>query len=109
MVDTVSVTEFDLVSLGSGVVVQDEALLQPHTFEHGVLKRKPVQLGDNTVLGSRSVFLAGALSENNVTIDPCTVILDGDKLPACTRWGGVPAEAKASKVRSFFVLPHSAS
>jgi len=92
IIDTYGITDYDLVTIGDHAVIEDGAGLQPHTFEHRVLKRIRVDVAPGTVVGSRALMLAGASTEQDVQIDPSSLVLGGDVLPAGTRWGGVPAQ-----------------
>jgi len=70
-----TITEFDLVDLGNDVIVEYLALLQPHTFENRIMTLNPVQIKSNSLVGSHSVVLSGAVVEELCHIEAQTLIM----------------------------------
>ena len=81
-VDWSRVLEPDLVTIGGDVVVAENALVQPHTFEHRVMKLQRVKIGSGSVIGPNAIILAGATVQDRVFIEANTLILRNDDVPS---------------------------
>lgn len=56
-VDTLSVTEPDLLTVGEAAVIDADALIMPHALEGKALVYGPVKLEDHTRVGGASLVL----------------------------------------------------
>ena len=87
-----TILEYDLIELGDYCIVEQGALIQPHTYEGRVLKMENIQIGNNTWIGTNSLILPGAKLQNNVLIEPNTLIMRNDTIKDKTSWQGNPAK-----------------
>lgn len=94
LLDTTYLTEFDLVEVGDDATVGSDASLQTHLFEDRVMKMGHVVLEEGSSIGSRAVVLYGATVGQDTTIDPLTLVMKGETLPAHTQWAGIPARRR---------------
>lgn len=91
LIDTTYLTEFDLVRIGDDVTVGTDVSLQTHLFEDRVMKMGEVHLESGSSVSSRAVVLYGATVGEDTRVQPLTLIMKGESLPANTRWVGIPA------------------
>lgn len=90
--DTTDLTEFDLVSVGDDVALNEGSGLQTHLFEDRVMKVSRVVIGARAVVGSRAIVLYDTLMEPESHIGDLSVLMKGETLPAATMWEGSPAK-----------------
>jgi non-ribosomal peptide synthetase-like protein len=90
--DTLYLTEPDMVALGDGACVNYNTTLQTHLFEDRVMKLDTMVVGDRVSIGSMSVVLYNTHIGTGATIDSCTLVMKGESLPSCTHWAGIPAQ-----------------
>ncbi len=88
--NTTDITEFDMVIIGDDVAMNAECGPQTHLFEDRVMKIGAIKFGDRVTLGSRAIVLYDSEIGNDVTIDPLSLIMKGEAIPANTQWGGSP-------------------
>lgn len=98
IMDTTDVTEFDMVELGDGAVMEEGSGAQSHLFEDRVMKIGTVKIGERATVGSRAIVLYDAELERDVTLHANTLIMKGERVPAETSWVGVPAVAAKKTV-----------
>ena len=92
LVETTYVTEFDLVRIGPGSHVGPAVSLQTHLFEDRVMKMDHVTVRQHVSLGTRSVVLYGSDVADDVHLEPLSLVMKGESIPAATRWAGIPAQ-----------------
>lgn len=90
-VHTTGFLEFDLVDIGDRAILNDDCVLQTHLFEDRVLKASPLRIGADCVVGAASVVLYHSVMENGARLDPLSLLMKGEVLPAESRWRGIPA------------------
>eukprot|EP00455_Lapot_gusevi_P051191 TRINITY_DN7577_c0_g1_i7.p1 TRINITY_DN7577_c0_g1~~TRINITY_DN7577_c0_g1_i7.p1 ORF type:complete len:338 (-),score=58.28 TRINITY_DN7577_c0_g1_i7:83-1066(-) len=88
---TQHVSEFDLGSIGNNVVLEPLSLLQTHTAEHRIFKFAPVRVGDNSVIGCKSILLSHTHVDHDVELKALACSLPAEYFPPHTTWHGVPA------------------
>ena len=89
---TTYLTEFDLVDVGDDACVGASASLQTHLFEDRVMKMSTVTLGAGRLsVGARAVVLYDAELAPGALLDPLSLVMKGETLPAGGRWRGIPA------------------
>ena len=88
--DTTDFTEFDLVKLGDQVFLNGDCGPQTHLFEDRIMKTGPVIIGSGSTIGSRSIVLYDAVIGNDTIIEPLSLIMKGEMIPAGTKWCGSP-------------------
>jgi non-ribosomal peptide synthetase-like protein len=90
-IETTDFTEFDLISIGDNVTLNDGCTLQTHLFEDRVMKMERVRLEDRCQLGTAAVVLYDSLLATDVSLHPMSLIMKGERVPAATAWAGIPA------------------
>lgn len=88
--ETTAVTEFDLVHLADGAVVNRGACLMTHVFHDRLLRIGPTAIGAGATLGPTSAVLPDTALGAGAAIGAHAVVLRGERLPAHTRWQGSP-------------------
>lgn len=87
------ITEFDLVHIGAGAVVGEQARVRGAVVEGGYLHLRPVIIGDHAVIGSQSTLLPGAMLGKGAELAPASVLSGrSPELPPFTMWEGSPVK-----------------
>ena len=89
--DTTYLTEFDLISIGDDVALNDSCTVQTHLFEDRVMKMSNIHIGANCSVGSGSVVLYDTVMQEGSTLGDLSLLMKGESLPAGTHWHGTPA------------------
>ena len=89
--DSTDMTEFDCVTLGDDVELNNHTGPQTHLFEDRIMKIGQVTLGNQVCVRSRSTILYNAKVGDNVVLEPMTLIMKGEEIPANSTWSGSPA------------------
>jgi len=92
---TTYLTEFDLVDIGDDAMIGRDVSLQTHLFEDRVMKMSTVRVGAGVTVGDRGIVLYDASIGPEAALEPLSLVMKGEHLPARTRWRGIPAEAAA--------------
>ncbi|MFP5069837.1 Pls/PosA family non-ribosomal peptide synthetase [Pseudonocardia nantongensis] len=92
-VSTTYLTEFDLVEIGDDAVVGRDVSLQTHLFEDRVMKMSTVTVAEGASVGDRSIVLYDAVVGAGTRLDPLSLVMKGERLPAGTRWRGITARS----------------
>jgi non-ribosomal peptide synthetase-like protein len=82
---------FDLISIGDGACVDDDASLLGQTVENGELVIGPVTVGPMCFIGTRSVLREGAVMEEGARLEDLSLLPGGARIPAGQTWAGSPA------------------
>ena len=93
--DTVQISEFDLVTIGDDACLDADATLQTHLFEDRVMKMSHVEVGAGCAVGAESLVLYDSRMEAGATLGGLSLLMKGEVLPAGTGWEGTPARAAA--------------
>ena len=88
---TTQITEFDLIKIDDYSVLNDNCTLQTHLFEDRVMKMSFVDIGKECSVGGMSVVLYDSKMENSSILEPLSVLMKSETLPANTRFVGAPA------------------
>jgi non-ribosomal peptide synthetase-like protein len=91
--ETMTITEFDMVELGDGCVVNRHAIVQTHLFHDRLLRIGPTSLGPGSTLGPVSAILPDTALGAGCSVGARSVVMRGERLPAGTRWHGSPVRA----------------
>ncbi|GAA4700576.1 non-ribosomal peptide synthetase [Pseudonocardia yuanmonensis] len=94
---TTYLTEFDLVDIGDDAAIGRDASLQTHLFEDRVMKMSTVRIGAGATVGDRTVVLYDAAVGEGTALEPLSLVMKGESLPAHTRWRGIPAQGVAEE------------
>jgi non-ribosomal peptide synthetase-like protein len=98
--DTTDITEFDMVVIGSNTAINREAGPQTHLFEDRIMKIGPVFIGEGCSIGTRSIILYNTHIGNDTEIEPLSLVMKGESLPANTRWTGSPVRSVTKQQRN---------
>jgi non-ribosomal peptide synthetase-like protein len=91
-IETTYMTEFDLVHMGDDAAIGGTTSLQTHLFEDRVMKMSMVRIGAGCNVGPRAVVLYDSQLEDGAELDALSLAMKGERLPAATRWRGIPAQ-----------------
>jgi len=89
---TTQITEFDLINIGDYSTLNDNCTMQTHLFEDRVMKMSHVHIEENCSVGGMSVVLYDSKMEKDSILEPLSVLMKHETLPASTRFIGAPAE-----------------
>ena len=92
--ETLAVTEFDLVHLGDGCVVNRGACVETHLFHDRLMRTGPATLGPGSTLGPNSAVLPDTTLGECCSVGARSFVMRGEQLPAHTRWHGAPVTAE---------------
>lgn len=99
---TTQITEFDLVKMGDYSTVNDNCTLQTHLFEDRVMKMSYVDIGRNCSVGGMAVVLYDSKMEDRSVLEPLSVLMKSETLPANTVFIGAPANKRSIGFNSNF-------
>ena len=91
--DSTDMTEFDCVTLGDGVELNNHTGPQTHLFEDRIMKIGTVKIGNRVSVRSRSTILYDTQVHDDVVLEPMTLVMKGEQLPANSMWSGSPAQS----------------
>lgn len=89
---TTFLTEFDLVEIDDDATIGRDVSLQTHLFEDRVMKMSTVHIGAGASVGDRAIVLYDSTIGAGTALEPLSLVMKGEQLPAHTRWRGIPAE-----------------
>ena len=92
--DSTDITEFDCVSVGDFVSINEASALQTHLYEDRVMKVGRVKIGDGVTIGAGSTVLYDTSVDDYARLGPLTLVMKGETIPAHTEWCGAPAQPK---------------
>ncbi|HET6505592.1 MAG TPA: Pls/PosA family non-ribosomal peptide synthetase [Baekduia sp.] len=95
-VDSLAITEFDVVTLHDGCAVNRGACVETHLFHDRVLRIGPAELGPGSSLGTVSAVLPDCRLGAETVVGGRSVVLRGEVLPPRTRWHGAPVVGVAA-------------
>ncbi|ORX89632.1 acetyl-CoA synthetase-like protein [Basidiobolus meristosporus CBS 931.73] len=88
--DTLQITEADLIHIEDDVSIGADTILQTHLFEDRIMKMDALFIGCCSNIDAMSVILYSATLEENVSIGSLSLVMKGETLPAHSRWNGIP-------------------
>jgi non-ribosomal peptide synthetase-like protein len=91
--ETMAITEFDLVDIEDGAVINRHACIQTHLFHDRLLRMGPSTLGAGSTLGPSSAVLPDTKLGAGTCVGARSVVMRGEELPDGTRWHGAPVVA----------------
>ena len=89
--DTTEITEFDLAWVADHAVLNNGATIQTHLFEDRIMKMSDLRIGRAATVGTSSVVLYDSVIGPGATLKSLSLLMKGEKLPADTRWQGIPS------------------
>ncbi|HII05858.1 MAG TPA: acyltransferase [Methanotrichaceae archaeon] len=81
----------DLVEIGDGTFVGEDALILGHLVEGDALYLEKVKIGKNCTIGARSTIMPGVEIDDGAIVGACSLVTKNEKIPAGTVWAGIPA------------------
>jgi acetyltransferase-like isoleucine patch superfamily enzyme len=91
-VNSLAVSDYNLLECGDDVVIGGSAHVAGHTVERGVVKTARVRLGDRVTIGIGSVIEIGVEIGPDAQIGAMSFVPKYARLPGGTTYVGVPAE-----------------
>ena len=88
---TTQITEFDLIKIDDDSVLNDNCTLQTHLFEDRVMKMSYVDIGKECSVGGMAVVLYDSKMEDCSILEPLSVLMKNETLPANNCFVGAPA------------------
>src|SRR5207247_3707542 len=88
---TTGLLEWDLADIGDRAELNDDCVMQSHLFEDRVLKASRFRIGRDCTVGALSVVLYDSVMEDGARLGALSLLMKGERLPAGTAWGGIPA------------------
>jgi non-ribosomal peptide synthetase-like protein len=88
---TTQITEFDLIKIDDFSVLNDNCTLQTHLFEDRVMKMSFVDIGKECSVGGMAVVLYDSKMGNRSILEPLSVLMKSETLPANNCFIGAPA------------------
>jgi len=89
---TTDFTEFDLVTMGDDVALNENCTIQTHLFEDRVMKMSRINIGSRVSIGSSSVILYDSFIEDDVKVDDLSLLMKGERLYRGSHWAGSPVK-----------------
>jgi len=89
---TTQITEFDLIKIDDNSALNDNCTLQTHLFEDRVMKMSYVDIGKSCSVGGMAVVLYDSKMEDRSVLEPLSVLMKSETLPANTCFVGAPAK-----------------
>ncbi len=83
---------FDLISIGDGTSIDDDASLTGFTVEGNELIIAPVRIGRECFVGLRAVVSEGAIMDDGARLEDLSLLDRGARIPHAETWGGSPAK-----------------
>jgi acetyltransferase-like isoleucine patch superfamily enzyme len=90
-VNSLAVTDYNLLEFGDGVVIGDDAHLSGHIVEGGVVKTAPLCLGSNVTIGLGSVLEIGVAAGDGCQVGALSLVPKHTRLEAGAIYAGIPA------------------
>lgn len=90
-VNSLSVSDYDLIECGDDVVIGGGVHMSGHTVEAGVVKTARVRLGNNVTIGLGSVIAIGVEVGSNAQIGALSFVPKYARLPGGVVYAGAPA------------------
>ena len=89
--ETICLTEYDLITIGDDACLGADATLQTHLFEDRVMKMSTVEVGPRCSVGTDAVVLYDTRMDEGSTLGDLSLLMKGESLPHHTNWQGSPA------------------
>jgi non-ribosomal peptide synthetase-like protein len=90
-VNTGGLADLSMLEFGDNVMIGGGVALVCHAVDRGFLKLDPTKIGSNVSIGLNSVIMPGCEIGDGASIQPCTYLPKGSKIPPKGVWGGNPA------------------
>ncbi len=91
--NTTDITEYDMVSIGDDSALNEDCGPQTHLFEDRVMKVGRIQIGERCTIGVRTIILYDSEMGDDVSLEPLSLVMKGERLASSTSWTGSPIKA----------------
>jgi non-ribosomal peptide synthetase-like protein len=91
-IDTLQITEWDLITIGDEAALNEEAVLQTHLFEDRVMKMSTINIGKGATLRYGCICLYDTTIEEGASLHCLSLLMKGETLPKWTSWHGLPSK-----------------
>jgi acetyltransferase-like isoleucine patch superfamily enzyme len=91
-VNSLAVTDYNLLEFGDDVVIGDDVHVSGHTVESGVVKTAPLRLGNNVTIGLGSVIEIGVEAGDGCQVGALSFVPKHTRLEAGAIYAGIPAQ-----------------
>jgi acetyltransferase-like isoleucine patch superfamily enzyme len=90
-VNSLSVSDYNLLDFGDGVVIGEHVHLSGHTVEDGVVKTGAIRLGRNVTIGLGSVVEIGVVADDGCQVGALSFVPKYARLEGGRVYVGIPA------------------
>ncbi len=90
--DTIFISEFDLVRIGNEAAVNFNSTMQTHLFEDRVLKMAYLTICKRASVGNGAVVLYDTFMKEGSKLGSSSLLMKGETLEAYTHWHGNPSK-----------------
>ncbi|RYE04372.1 MAG: peptide synthetase, partial [Sphingobacteriaceae bacterium] len=90
--NTTDITEFDMVSIGDDVALNENCGPQTHLFEDRVMKVGAIKIGARSSIGAGTIILYDTEIGTDCKIDALSLVMKGERLATETDWVGSPVQ-----------------
>jgi non-ribosomal peptide synthetase-like protein len=87
-----ALAEYDLISIGDDVVLNEECILATHLFEDRIFKMSRITIKDGCNVGCASAVLYDTVMEKHSSLGNLSLLMKGEHLPAYSQWEGIPSQ-----------------
>lgn len=88
--DTLTITEFDMVTIGDGCAINRRSCIETHLFQDRLMRIGPIRLGAGATVGPATAVLPDTILGDHSCVGARSVVLRGETLAPGTRWHGAP-------------------
>jgi non-ribosomal peptide synthetase-like protein len=93
-IGTTEFTEFDLITIGDDVSLNERCCIQNHLYEDRIFKMSTIIINDGCNIGNRSIVLYDTEMASNSSLCNLSLLMKGEHLPSNTKWQGIPAQIR---------------
>ena len=91
-INTLSISDHNLLEFGDNVVIGADVHLSGHTVERGVVKTGTVRLGRNVTIGLGSVVDIDVVADDDCQVGALSLVPKHTKLESGVVYAGIPVE-----------------
>lgn len=92
--ESLDMTEFDLVDIGDEAALGHACTAQTHLFEDRIMKMDRLTIGAGCTVGAHAVALYRTELGAGATLGPLSLMMKGESFGPATRWAGIPARRR---------------
>jgi non-ribosomal peptide synthetase-like protein len=95
--NTLDITEYDMVTIGDDTALNDDCGPQTHLFEDRVMKVGKVRIGSRSSIGARSIILYDSEVGDDTRLTALSLVMKGEVLAKGSNWEGSPVRPQSGK------------